>query len=937
MKISTKLFFAFLILIFIIVMLGGISIFSSNSIQTLSWTTADVVATSNDYAIHLKNAMIFFSELPILEDKHQFHSQKIRLKKLHEESQATLEHLANGIKKMPVPLEIEALEQVQETFFLQVKESIVAYENILLLRKDASITTALKDFQAQQQILNEQIVEFSEHSEARINLKEDVGRTLVQSGQATPENMEKLVFELFNRDYPLVQGASKLRYYLTQLGNISQKYVSVQNENTLLEIEKQFIHTLKLANSRIKRLKSRVTADEETREIQKFTDGFATLEDIVLSESGLFVKRRKALLAQDDFKNLEVQRQQLSQRIQAASHDLLEQIHQFSQRAQKTAQHKVAILRLMTVLIIVGGVIAGILCAWLIARSIVHPIHKLVKMATDIAEGKLDREIDFRRNDELGQLAQAFQHMQSTLGQVLGETEKLTLAIQNGKLAFRGETESYAGSWRKLVVGINNIIDAFVLPISMTAESLQRIAQGDIPEEYPETFSGDFNKITQNVNILIRAISGITHLAEKIADGELAISVKERSEHDRLMKALNRMILRLNTILETMNKLVRKAQNGHLDARGDISNFEGGWQELIVNTNALIEAFAEPITAAAEHIDRIAKGDTSSRLAEEFNGDFNRINDNLNILIDAIREITRLAEEMAAGNVQLEIRERSEQDSLMRALNSMLKRLEGVVSKVKTAASAITVHSQELESSSEQVSQGAAQQAASVEELSASMEQMAKNISQNTQNALYTEEIALNAAKEAESAGKAVVETVNAMHEIIDRISLLEDIADRTNLLALNAAIIAAQAGEQGQGFSVVAAEVRELAEQSRLAAKEIDSLAISNAQIAETAGKKLKTLVPNIGQTANLVQKISSANKEQERAISLINQAILQLDKVTQHSTVQSEEMAMMASLLAGQAGQLQNAVAFFTLEEGVLTTKCLPSSEEISPLSAS
>jgi methyl-accepting chemotaxis protein len=197
------------------------------------------------------------------------------------------------------------------------------------------------------------------------------------------------------------------------------------------------------------------------------------------------------------------------------------------------------------------------------------------------------------------------------------------------------------------------------------------------------------------------------------------------------------------------------------------------------------------------------------------------------------------------------------------------------------------------------------------------MEEMAANIRQNADNALQTEHIALKAADDARESGKTVTEAVEAMREIANKVAIIEDITRQTRLLSLNATIEAARAGEQGKGFAVVAAEVRALAERSQIAAVEITQLASSSVTKAERAGEKLGKLVPDIQRTAELVQEISAASKEQTTGTEQINRAIQQLDQVTQQNSATSEELTATAEGLAAQAEQLQQAIAFFRVDE--------------------
>jgi methyl-accepting chemotaxis protein len=178
--------------------------------------------------------------------------------------------------------------------------------------------------------------------------------------------------------------------------------------------------------------------------------------------------------------------------------------------------------------------------------------------------------------------------------------------------------------------------------------------------------------------------------------------------------------------------------------------------------------------------------------------------------------------------------------------------------------------------------------------------------------------MATTASDQASKGGEAVNRTVGAMKQIAAKIGLIEDIAYKTNLLSLNAAIEAARAGEHGKGFTVVAAEVRKLAENSRVTALEINELATNSVSIAEEAGRLLEQIVPSIRKTADLVQEIAAASDEQSAGVSQINSAMLMLDKTTQQGAASSEELAATSEQLSAQADELQQAVAFFRIGRG-------------------
>lgn len=273
--------------------------------------------------------------------------------------------------------------------------------------------------------------------------------------------------------------------------------------------------------------------------------------------------------------------------------------------------------------------------------------------------------------------------------------------------------------------------------------------------------------------------------------------------------------------------------------------------------------------------------------------------------------------QIASGNLHIDVAtRRGDTTSLLAAVSEMTERLKGVVGEVASAARNVASGSEEMSSSANQLSQGAQEQASSTEETSASIEQMAANIKQNAENTAQTENIARQAAQDAETSGAAVGDAVKAMETIAEKIMVVQEIARQTDLLALNAAVEAARAGEHGRGFAVVASEVRKLAERSQEAATEISGLSGETVRSAQSAGDLLKNLVPDIQKTSELVTEISAANNELNAGASQISEAIGQLDTVTQQNTSASEEMSSAASELAHQADRLQQSIGFFKTE---------------------
>jgi len=331
----------------------------------------------------------------------------------------------------------------------------------------------------------------------------------------------------------------------------------------------------------------------------------------------------------------------------------------------------------------------------------------------------------------------------------------------------------------------------------------------------------------------------------------------------------------------------------------------------------LARSITRPLAKAVAVAKQLAVGDLSSEIRVHGGDETGQLLKAMDDMVKATKEVAALAQEVAEGDLTVEIRARSERDELMLALATMVSRLLDVARGVKVAAENVNCGSMEMSSSSQQLSQGASEQAASAEQVSASIEQMAASIRQNSDNSLNAENIALQAAMDADECGQAVGETVGVMKHIAEKILIVEEIARQTNLLALNAAIEAARAGAHGKGFSVVAAEIRKLAERSQSAAGEINALSASSAKVAENAGRRLEAMVPNIRKTAELVQEIAATSRDQDVGAGQINGAIQQLDQVIQQNASAAEEMASTAEELASQSEHLAEMIDFFRVGE--------------------
>jgi methyl-accepting chemotaxis protein-1 (serine sensor receptor) len=304
----------------------------------------------------------------------------------------------------------------------------------------------------------------------------------------------------------------------------------------------------------------------------------------------------------------------------------------------------------------------------------------------------------------------------------------------------------------------------------------------------------------------------------------------------------------------------------------------------------------------------------------------------------SLNEAVQLAKRVAAGDLTqtITVHSHDEIGQLMQAMKDMNNNLAGIVGQVRTGTETIAVASREIASGNADLSSRTESQASSLEETASSMEELTSTVKQNADNARHANQLVGSTAEMAVNGGRLVGQVVDTMasiktssRKIVDIIGVIDGIAFQTNILALNAAVEAARAGEQGRGFAVVAAEVRNLAQRSAGAAKEIKTLigdavekVDAGSKLVDEAGEAMGDIVTSVELVVDIISGIATASQQQSAGIEQVNQAVGQMDEATQQNAALVEQAAAAAESLQDQADKLAQAVSVFKLGEGSQTS---------------
>jgi methyl-accepting chemotaxis protein len=566
---------------------------------------------------------------------------------------------------------------------------------------------------------------------------------------------------------------------------------------------------------------------------------------------------------------------------------------------------------------------------------------KLFSVLQAYAQGDFSVELE-RLPGRYGLVNENMENLRGNLLNISLEQINIANEIKLGNLSKRVDSSQFKGSWAEMVKGINGLIDAFVEPITITADYVKRISNGDIPEKIETVYYGEFNKIKNNLNLLIDSLNmfvkEINWMNEtfKLGNTRDKIDVsKFNGVYNEMAKSVNDgmwisvdVLIKMFAVLKSYSEGDFTVELEKLPGRYGIAN--ESLSNLRINILRVSDEQMRILSAAAEgnlHI----RGEY-----EKFTGSFKELVNTVNKAIDAfskpIMEIDRALGEMANGNLDICVKNSYSGDyaSIINALNSSIQTINQALTDINVSANEVASASNQVSDSSQSLSQASAEQASAVEEITASLAEIGEQTKGNAVSANEANTLAIKATANATKGNaemKNMLEAMNEINESSENISkiikVIDEIAFQTNILALNAAVEAARAGQHGKGFAVVAEEVRNLAGRSANAAKETTALIEGSIKktnagttIANNTAESLNAIVEDISNTAEIVDRIAVSCSEQASAVAQINDAVQQIARVTQINSATSEETASSSEEMSSQAENLKQRVAQFKLK---------------------
>ncbi len=537
--------------------------------------------------------------------------------------------------------------------------------------------------------------------------------------------------------------------------------------------------------------------------------------------------------------------------------------------------------------------ILSIIVAVVIASLIAKPLRELVEVADAVASGNLNVNIRNDAKDETGMLARSFSAVVYNINHIITDIDSMYKNHEDGMMDDRIASEKYEGSYKTMTNGINKMTGSYVDMLHDIFNVLGHIAKGSFNEK-------------------LQAYKGQKAVANK--------------ETDLLLNTIK-------DIVAQIDMLATAGANGNLNARSDASQFSGEWANIVDGLNDVLNAVLAPINEAQAVLSSMSEGDFTNTMNGNYKGDFatmkTSIHSTQKSIASYITEITTILQSMADGDLRHNIDRQylGQFSSIKDSIHTISSSLSKTMNEINMASEQVLAGARQISESSMSLAEGTTEQASSIEELNASIDLINGQTQSNALNATDANALSQRSVENAQSGNKEMHDMLTSMDGIKESsqsiakiIKVIEDIAFQTNLLALNAAVEAARAGAMGKGFSVVAEEVRNLADKSQRAAKETADLienSISRVEsgqiIAQRTADSLRLIVDNAGEVSGLITGIAHSSNEQALSISQVSIGLSQISQVIQTNSATSEESASASQQLSSQAEVLRQMVSFF------------------------